>query len=311
MTASRLIERDLQSFENVEARLGLAEIELRPPRHHLAPEIDEALDELREIQHFRPPGDDRQHDDAEALLQLRVLVEVVQDDFGHFAALQLDDDPHAFAIGLVAKVGNAFDGLLADQIGDFLDQRRLVDLIRDLGDDDRLPVALLALLDRDLGAHQDRAAARAVRGADARAPDDEAAGREVGALDALHQPAQLFFLAERASRSGPAFLLALDRPDHAVDHFAQVVRRDVGRHADRDAGRAVDQQIGNVRGKNGRLFGRLVVVRNEVDGLFVEIRHHVVGQRLQTRLGVPHRRRRIAVDRSEVALPVDERDSAC
>ena len=31
-----------------------------------------------------------------------------------------------------------------------------------------------------------------------------------------------------------------------VDHFAQVVRRDVGRHADRDARRTVDQQIGNL-----------------------------------------------------------------
>ncbi len=32
-----------------------------------------------------------------------------------------------------------------------------------------------------------------------------------------------------------------------------------------------------------------------------------VGERLQARLGVPHRRRRVAVNRAEIALPVDER----
>ena len=64
-------------------------------------------------------------------LQLRVLVEVVEDDLRHLAALQLDDDAHAVAIGLVAQVGDAFDRLLAHQIGDPLDQLRLVDLIRE------------------------------------------------------------------------------------------------------------------------------------------------------------------------------------
>ena len=34
----------------------------------------------------------------------RVLVEVVEDDIGHLAALQLDDDAHAVAIRLVAQV---------------------------------------------------------------------------------------------------------------------------------------------------------------------------------------------------------------
>ena len=89
--------------------------------------------------------------------------------------------------------------------------------------------------------------------------------------------------------------------------LAQVVRRDVGRHADGDAGRSVDQQIRERRRQDRRLLGGLVVVGREVDGLLVEIRHHVVGERLEPRLGVAHRRRAIAVDRSEVALPVHRR----
>ena len=80
-------------------------------------------------------------------LQLRVLVEIVEHDLRHLAAAQLDDDAHAVAVGLVAKIGDALDGLLAHELGDLLEQPRLVHLIRDLGDDDRELVALLALLD--------------------------------------------------------------------------------------------------------------------------------------------------------------------
>ena len=80
-------------------------------------------------------------------LQRRVLVEIVQDDVGDLSAVQLDDDPHAVAIGLVAKVRDALDRLFPRQLGDLLDEPGLVDLIGDLGDDDRLLVALLAVLD--------------------------------------------------------------------------------------------------------------------------------------------------------------------
>ena len=82
--------------------------------------------------------DDGQHDDAEADLQLRVLVEVVEDHFGLLAALQLEHDAHAVAVALVADFGDAFDLLLVDQRGGVLDQPRLVHLVGNLGDDDVL-----------------------------------------------------------------------------------------------------------------------------------------------------------------------------
>ena len=94
--------------------------------------------------------------------------------------------------------------------------------------------------------------------------------------------------------------------DDAVDDLPHVVRRDVGRHADGDAGRTVDEQVRERRRQDRRLFGRLVVVGDEVDGLLVEIRHHLFGERLEPRLGVAYRRRRIAVDRAEVPLAVDQ-----
>ena len=205
-----------------------------------------------------------------------------------------------------------FDHLVAHQVGDPLDQVLLVDLIRDLGDDQRDLVALLVGLDLRLGAHLNGAAAGGIRLDDAVAAEDEAAGREVRARDQLDQLLQL-----RPTGENLCVLALLcvrgwlqvglfNQPDAAVDHLLQIVRRDIGRHADRDSRRAVDEQVRKRRRQDRRLFGGLVVVGGEVDGLLVEVRHQVVGERLQPRLGVAHRRRRIAVDRAEVPLAVDQ-----
>ena len=130
-----------------------------------------------------------------------------------------------------------FDRLLAHQIGDPLDQLRLVDLIRNLGDDDRRPVALLAGLDRRPRAHHDRAAAGRVRLHDAAAADDEAAGREVRAGNQADQLPELLAAGRASARRRSAsrrcvFSISQMQPSM---HLAQVVRRDVGRHADGDA----------------------------------------------------------------------------
>ena len=70
---------------------------------------------------------------------------------------ELDDDAHAVPVRFVAQVGDAFDALVLDQLGDGLDELGLVDLVGDLVDDDALPPLLL--LHDGLGPHLDLAAA--------------------------------------------------------------------------------------------------------------------------------------------------------
>ena len=99
----------------------------------------------------------------------------------------------------------------------------------------------------------------------------------------------------------------LEGPAGAVGHLAQVVRRDVGGHADRDAGRAVDQQVGEAGRQDRRLLAAAVVVGLEVDGLLVDVADHLQRQRGHPALGVPHRGRGVVARRAEVALAVDQR----
>ena len=194
-----------------------------------------------------------------------------------------------------------------------LDQPLLVDLVRNLGDDDRLAVALLRGLDVGARPHGDRAAPLAVRLDDAGASDDDAAGREVGPGDHAEELPQPFLASARTLRGvgrlagQPAGLLLLfDDVDDPVDDLREVVRRDIGRHPHGDARRAVHQQVRDRRRQDRRFFGGLVVVRDEVHRFLLEVGHQVVGQTLQARLGVAHRRRHVAVDRSEVPLAVDQ-----
>ena len=95
--------------------------------------------------------------------------------------------------------------------------------------------------------------------------------------------------------------------DRRVADLAEVVGRDVRGHPDGDARRAVDEQVRQLRREDRRLLLRPVVVRDEVDGLLVDVGQHLGRDRGQPRLGVAHRRGPVAVDRAEVALAIDQR----
>ena len=288
-------DRDRQAAQHVGAFAGLVEQVFGAARDHFLAEIHEGLDQVLQRHQLGAPAVQRHHVGAEARLQRGVAVELVEHDIRHSVALDLDDDAHAVAIGFVAQIGDAFDLLFADELRDLLDQRRLVHLIGDLVDDDRF--ALLAH-DLDLGfaSHDDRAATRHVGRARAGTSEDHCAGREVRAGNQLD---------ETFGRD----IGVLDERQASVDDFAEIVRRHVGGHADRDSARAVDQKIREPGRQNDRLVFQLVVVGAEIDRVLVDIlqkRHRRAGE---AQLGVTHGCRGIAVDGAEIALPVYQQQS--
>ena len=122
-----------------------------------------------------------------------------------------------------------------------------------------------------------------------------APGRQVRPLHELHQ-----------LRGGGLGLL--EQVDAGVGHLAQVVRRDVGGHADGDPRGAVQQQVGQARRQEHRLLERAVEVGGPVDGAVRELPEQHVGVLGELRLGVAHGGEGLRVIlRAPVALPVDER----
>jgi hypothetical protein len=175
-----------------------------------------------------------------------------------------------------------------------LDELGLVDLVGDLGDDDGLTAAG-DVFDAALGAHHEAATAGAVGVGDVGLAEEEAAGGEVGPLDVLEDKVEVGAVVLRGLR---------EERDAGVGDFGEIVRRDVGRHADGDAGAAVDDEVGNARRENGGLEGGLVVVGGEVDGVVVDVGEHFAGETGEAGLGVTHGRSGVAVYGTEVSLAI-------
>ena len=83
-------------------------------------------------------------------------------------------------------------------------------------------------------------AAAAMRYTEVRNAIDDATRREVRALHDFHQLRQRHFR-------------LVDDHDAGINDFAEIVRWNVRRHADRDARRAIDQEIRYAGGQHGRL----------------------------------------------------------
>ena len=272
----------------------LAQFEARTAHDHFAPVDEEVFEELLQVQDARLAVHQRHHVHAEAVLQLRQLVQVVEDDLRDFAALQLDHDAHAGLVRLVAQVGNAFEPFFADEFADPDEQIRLVHLVGNFVDDDGLAAALVDVLDVRARANHDATAAGAIAFAHAFQAVDDSGRREIGRRNDLHQFVDGDFgIAEQC--------------EAARDGFHQVVRRDVGGHAHRDAGGPVDEQIGKSRRQYGRLELLAVVIRDEIDRFLVNIGKKFGSDLLQTTFGVAIGRGGIAVHGTEIALAVDQR----
>ena len=264
------------------------------PADHLLAEVEKGGQDLLEVHHPRPASVERQHGDAERRLQRREAEQLVEHDFRVALALDLDDDADAVSVAFVPQIGDALDALVAHRLGDDLDHARLVYLVRDLVDDDGRPI-LADVLDPRARPHQHRAAAGLVGGEDALLSKNDGAGRKVRTRHV--------FLDDLADRKAGV----VDQRATGIDHLAEIVRRDVGRHADGDAAGAVDQHVRKARRQHHRLLRAFVVVRLEIDGVLVDIVDQRVPGARQPRLRIPHCRRPVAVHRAEVTLALDQR----
>ena len=92
------------ALEDVQARLALAQLVLRAAHDHVALVVDVVLDDRQQAERARHAVDQGDHVHAEGRLQLGVLVELVEDDLRDRVALELDHEPDAGLVGLVAEV---------------------------------------------------------------------------------------------------------------------------------------------------------------------------------------------------------------
>ena len=284
-----------EALEHLEPLGDLAQPVARAPQEHLAPVVEEGAQDLAQRGDLgRAPVDQHVHVEGKAHLEVREAEELRHQHLGlDRARAGFEHDAH-LGRALVAHIGEDRQLLGGDDLGEFLDQPRLRDLIGDLGDDD-LPGAAAEILDLPARAYPDRAAPAAIGfGQHLGRLDDDAPRREIGPR---HQRGQRRLIHrgigdERAARR---------------DQLADVVGRDVRRHPDGDPARAIGEKIGEGRRQHDRFLERAVVIGAEIDRVLVEPLEQRLGGGRQPRLGVAARGRVVAVDVAEIALPVDQR----
>ena len=257
----QLIEGQQQTQQDVIPFLGLAKQIAGAAFNRLDPEVEKHLKHLAEREQDRLTVHQRQHVSAEVALQRRQLEQIVQHHLGIGVAAQFHNDAHAIAIALITDVGDALQLLVVDQVSDALDQRRLVGLVGQLGDDHRIPIRTsggLDCLDAGDTAHGDGTATAQIGLPDPLAAEDLTAGGEVRSRNQLDQ----FLISD---------LRVLDQRQQAGDQFIEIVRRDVGGHSHRDARGTVEKQLGNPRRQHRRLLLRAIEVVREVNGLGLDV----------------------------------------
>ncbi len=271
--------------------LCLREIELGPPPDHVHPVLEELVDEFLEVQGAGLAVDDREVVDAEGGLKRRVLVEVVEYHLGRDALLQVDHDPHAVPVRLVADIADPLDPFIADEGGDILDQACLVHLEGDLGDDDlRSPAFFLDL--HDTSDHALPAPGK-VSIPDPFGTHHDSAGREIRAGHDPHQ-----FLR--------GYARIIDDAAGCLADLPEVVGRHIRRHADRNPARPVHQEVWKPCRKDVRLLERFVEVGDEVDGILLDIGQEFLRDLREPGLRVSHGGSGVPVDRPEVPLAVHQ-----
>src|SRR5690606_6951991 len=131
-------DREAEALDDLPSGPGFTKVVEGPAGDDLPSVADEDLERLAQAETHGPAVDDGEGVDAEARLERRHLVQVVEDDLVVGVALELEHDPDAGAVALVADVRDSLEALVTDQIGGRLDPPGLVHHERDLGDDDRL-----------------------------------------------------------------------------------------------------------------------------------------------------------------------------
>ena len=73
-----------------------------------------------------------------------------------------------------------------------------------------------------------------------------------------------------------------------LDHFTQIVRRDVGRHADSDAASAIDQKVRETGRENLRFFTTAIIIRLKINRVLIKIIQKRVCDLVEPCLGITH-----------------------
>ena len=201
--------------------------------------LDEVANQVLEVEQTRAAMNEGYVVDAKRGLQHGHFVELVEHYAGIGIALYVDDDAHAFAVGLVVGVGYAFNLLFIGQVGNVFDEFGLIDSVGNFGDDNF--VVSSSAFDFSFCTDDYASTTGKIGFAHSTHAIDIASSGEIGRFDVVHQ---LFHLD----------VVVVDIGHAGVNDFREIVRGHVGGHTYSDTRCSVDEQVGYACWHHGGLL---------------------------------------------------------
>ena len=275
--------------------LALTVTELSTAANHIQTVVHIHLQHLQQTELLRTAIHQGDIIDAERVLHRRVLIQSCKHRVRIEASLELNHQAQTVVpVRQINNIGNARELLRVRGVLNLLDNLLRAHTIRELRDDQRL-LARGHLLELNLGARTEHATARLIRLLHAIQAHDGATRRQVRARDELHDVLE-------------GRVRVLDQMPSTSDHLTRVVRGDVGRHTHRNTRRTVDQKVRERGRQNLRLQKPRIIVRNKIDDVLIEVIRHINRRISEPRLRIT-RRRRAVIERTEVAVPINQRQT--
>ena len=238
------------------------------------------------------------HIQREAALQIGLAIQ-----HGHnlrrveILAFRLNDDANILS-AFIAYIVQHRQLPRIHQLGDFFNQPRFLNLIGNFSNDN-LPSAATKLLNLIARPHPHRATTGCIGLAQSfRAFNANAAGREIRPFDIFHQRINARIRRFQQMQRGGAKLI-------------NIMRGNTRRHANRNAGRTIGQQIREGRGQHNRLFIFAIISIAEINRVAVEVLQQQTGNLGHARFRVTHGGSIIAIDIAKIALPINQRIAHC
>ena len=263
----------------------------------LKDEIYMILDDLFQTECFRTSVCNCQHINTESIFQTSLLVQHIGQVFHIGIFFQFKHDTDAFFGRLVWNIYNVGRLLCLDKRCHVIEE--LADVcsehgIRNLGNN-KLLFAAFEFLYFYFSSQTDLTASCLVNLTQIIFIYYNTASRKIRSFDITHQTSYA---------DGIIFHISLDR----IDHLTEVVRRNTGRHTNRDTISTIDKNIRNTNRKHGWFFLRLIKVRHKIHYVFIEItQKNFLRELFQTRFGISHGRCSVTFDRTKVSMSVYQR----
>ena len=167
-----------------------------------------------------------QHNNTEACLQLGMLIKLVQHNIRHGVTFQFNYHTHAAAVRFITQIGNAFNNAVLYKLGNSFNKACLINLVRNFSYNNAV-LAFLHRLNFCARADFNNAASGIISIFNAFSTQNYCTGRKIRPFNGSHQLRNFH-------------IRIINKHNKAINNFTQIMGRNIGCHAYRNTGAAVN-----------------------------------------------------------------------